>query len=88
MFGFLRKLRACKHFNTGAFNYVRDDGFIADLVSDDDYKSRQLTKDRISGLRYCLDCGATQRFSRIDPLALNPDTEKEPWLAPWLWRKQ
>lgn len=79
------KLQSCKHLNTNAFNYVRDDGLIDEIVNSDDYKRRQQLEDHLSGMRYCLDCGATQRFRRYDPLGI---VEKcEPWLQPWIFRK-
>jgi len=81
----LKKLKNCRHQNTNAYNYVRDDGLIEDLIAQDDYQARLKIKDHLTGMRFCLDCGSTQRFRRYDPLAINGD--KEPWLAPHIWRK-
>jgi hypothetical protein len=82
--GLLIKLRKCKHTNTNAYDYIRNDGLVEDLVSRDSYKQRQEIKEHLTGMRFCLDCGATQRFRLRDPLALYE--QKEPWLAPWIWR--
>lgn len=84
----LRKLRDCKHQNTNAYDYIRNDGHIEELVAQDDHKRRQDIKSHLTGMRFCLQCGATQRYRLRDPLAINEGAEKEPWLAPWIWRKQ
>lgn len=75
-----RKLKNCKHESTNAFDYVRRDAVLDQLVSHDDYNMRRELKAHLTGLRYCLDCGSTQRYSLSDPL------NGEGWLAPWIWR--
>lgn len=75
-----RKLKKCSHKNTNVFDYIRNDGMIDDLVSSDDYDTRRRIKGNLTGLRFCLDCGSTQRYSLANPL------NGEQWLAPWIWR--
>jgi hypothetical protein len=75
-----RKLKNCDHRNTNVFDYVRRDALLDQLVSHDDYNMRREIRARLTGLRYCLDCGSTQRYSLSDPL------DSEQWLAPWIWR--
>jgi len=78
----IRKLRACRHENANAYEYIRNDGMINDIVSTDDYNRRRALEDHLTGMRFCLDCGSTQRFRFRDPIK-----SSEPWLAPWIWRK-
>lgn len=86
--GLLKKLRGCQHQNTNAFEYVRDDGILEDALDETDPKRVEVYKLHLTGLRFCLDCGSTQRFKHWDPLSITDKTEKQPWIAPWLWRKQ
>lgn len=82
----LKKLKNCKHKNVNAYNYVRDDGILDDIINADDYKRRDYLEQHLTGMRFCLDCGATQRFKRWDPLAIAEGSEEEPWTRPWIWR--
>lgn len=84
----LKKLRDCRHENMNVFDYIRDDSVLDELFNRDDYEQRQEVRDHLTGMRFCLNCGATQRFRLRDPLAITTGAEKEPWLAPWIWRKQ
>jgi len=79
----LLKLRNCKHKNTSACDFVRNDGLLEDIVNSDDFKRRKNIQDHLSSMRYCVDCGSTQRYKLQDPIK-----SSEPWLAPWIWRKQ
>jgi hypothetical protein len=81
------KLRACPHHNVNAYDYVRNDGLLDDLIHEGDSKKREAIEGHLTGMRFCLDCGSTQRFKLRDPLAITSTSEKEPWLAPWFWRK-
>jgi hypothetical protein len=83
----LSKLRACQHKNTNAYDYIRNDGMLDEMLIQDDYRRRQQIRDHMTGMRFCLDCGATQRYRLWDPLSITNPDEREPWLAPWLWRK-
>jgi hypothetical protein len=87
MFSLKSKLLACKHANTNAYNYVRDDGLLDEALYEKDPKRLDNIKMHLTGMRFCLDCGSTQRFKRWDPLSITDKNEKEPWLAPWMWRK-
>lgn len=82
MIGLLRKLRICKHENVNVYEYVRNDGGLDDLIACDNYTRRRDIKSSFTGMRFCLQCGATQRFQLRDPL------NGEPWLAPWIWRNK
>jgi hypothetical protein len=37
----MSKLRACKHENTNAYDYIRNDGMIDSMLVEDDYKRRR-----------------------------------------------
>jgi hypothetical protein len=75
-----RRLKNCKHENTNVYDYVRRDLLLDDLLHADDYRVRDRIKGLMTGMRFCLDCGSTQRFPLSDPL------NGEQWLAPWIWR--
>lgn len=74
------KLRACKHINTNAYRYVRDDGSLEDqiyAIQDGKLKYEDM---RMTYMEFCLDCGATKRYHKGE------FPHKAEWLAPWLWR--
>lgn len=81
-----RKLKRRPHKNLNAYDYVRNDGALDELVGSDNFKHRQKIKENMTGLRICLDCGATQRYKLLDPLCILSTSEKEPWCLPWMWR--
>ncbi len=81
MFGLKSKLKACRHANQlSPHFYVRKDGAFAMMVAADSHQRRLDYLDDLTGMRVCLDCGATQMFLLGAPWDL-----MEPWALPHIW---